>query len=132
MEPSDWRRVLLCGLVTGLVWTLLSVTLLAIVGTEFLAAVASARPETPGPIAQAFPFLANLAVGDVAVHRDPPTVWPRRQDRRLGRLCLVDHRQPAVRQMGGGGVGPAAGLLRASRCNPPGHCSLGDDRQLAL
>ena len=63
MEPPDWRRILLCGLLTGLVWTLLSATLLAIVGTEFLAAIASASPESARRIAQAFPFLANLAAG---------------------------------------------------------------------
>ena len=48
MAASHWLRILLCGLITGFVWTLLSVIVLAVVGQEFVAAVPGGRLNAPG------------------------------------------------------------------------------------
>ena len=63
METLDWRRVLLCGLVTGFVWTILSVTLLLLVGREFLAALPVRRLDTASGGLHVFLFFSNLVAG---------------------------------------------------------------------
>ncbi len=59
-------RVILCGLVTGGVWTALSAILLALIGGEFLAAI----PSGPSSVHQngvPFTFIANLTAGIWAI-----------------------------------------------------------------
>ena len=63
LQTLDWRRVLLCGLVTGFVWTLLSLTLLVLVGGEFLAALPGSRLRAAGGGLHMFLFFSNLAAG---------------------------------------------------------------------
>ena len=48
MGTTNWPRLLLCGLITGFVWTLLSATLLGLVGQDFVAAVPGRRLDAPG------------------------------------------------------------------------------------
>lgn len=57
----NWPRVLLCGLITGGVWTLLSVVLLAFVGQGFLSALRRIGPGQPGGVP--FSLIANLMAG---------------------------------------------------------------------
>jgi hypothetical protein len=63
MEKINWPRVFLCGLVAGGVWTLLSVTLLAFVGGDFLAAVRDDHQRTPSGGLHVFLLFSNLAAG---------------------------------------------------------------------
>src|ERR1051326_971855 len=61
MGKINWSRVLLCGLVAGIVWQLLSAVLLALVGSDFLDAVQSGRLYAPrGGL---FFFSVDLAMG---------------------------------------------------------------------
>jgi hypothetical protein len=55
--------VLLCGLVAGLVWTLLSSVFTALAGSGFAAAVPGDRLRAPGIGLVAFLFAVNLAMG---------------------------------------------------------------------
>jgi hypothetical protein len=57
----NWQRVLVCGLITGGVWTVLSVILLAAVGQEFMSALRQIAPERPGGVP--FTLIANLVAG---------------------------------------------------------------------
>jgi len=59
-KKLDWGRVVVCGLVAGLVWTVLSVTLLSIVGKEFMAAVPANRPKGG---AEVFLLASNFLAG---------------------------------------------------------------------
>lgn len=62
MGRINWPRVLLCGLVTGGVWTLLSVVLLAVVGQDFMSALRRFGHDSPrGGVP--FTLIANLAAG---------------------------------------------------------------------
>jgi hypothetical protein len=62
MGRINWPRVLLCGLVTGGVWTLLSVILLALVGQEFMSGLSGLGRSSPrGGVP--FSLIANLAAG---------------------------------------------------------------------
>ena len=62
MGRINWLRVLLCGLVTGGVWTLLSVVLLAVAGEEFMAALRRIGPDhSSGGVP--LTLIANLAAG---------------------------------------------------------------------
>jgi len=60
MGKINWIRVFLCGLVTGVVWTLLSIPLLYFFGEEFLQAV---QPGTQSGGVRIFLFVSNLATG---------------------------------------------------------------------
>jgi hypothetical protein len=62
MKPFHWPRILVCGLVAGGVWTVLSVALLAFVGDGFLGSVRDGRA-TPGGSSPVFLVAANLAAG---------------------------------------------------------------------
>ena len=57
----NWGRVLLCGLVAGLLWSLLSLTLLVLVGGDLLNAVP--RLNEPSRGLRLFPLLVNFAMG---------------------------------------------------------------------
>jgi hypothetical protein len=64
--PADsiriqWPRVLLCGLIAGGVWTLLSIALLYLVGGDFLAALPDGGPS--GGSVHAFLLGSNIAAG---------------------------------------------------------------------
>jgi hypothetical protein len=64
--PADpigiqWRRVFLCGLIAGGVWTLLSITLLFLVGGDFLAVLPEGGPSRGG--VHAFLLGSNIAAG---------------------------------------------------------------------
>jgi len=62
MKEFNWARILACGLVAGGVWTALSLTLLAFIGDEFLAAVRQGR-SVPGASSPLFLIMANLGAG---------------------------------------------------------------------
>jgi hypothetical protein len=57
-----WGRVLVGGLVAGLMWTLLSVVLLGISGRDFMAALPGGKGAPSGNL-QGFMFAANLVAG---------------------------------------------------------------------
>lgn len=60
MPKLNWPRIVLCGLLAGLVWNLLAIILLTLVGDAFLAAVRGGRPTVPrGGIPVG--FVVNLA-----------------------------------------------------------------------
>ena len=65
MREFNWARVFGCGLVAGGVWTLLSVTLLAFAGGDFLAAVRDGRQSqsVPGSGLHVFLLFSNLVAG---------------------------------------------------------------------
>ena len=57
-QPPHWGRILVFGVLAGIVWTLLSAVMLALIGNEFLAAL----PERSGRT-QGFLLAANIAAG---------------------------------------------------------------------
>ncbi len=63
MRKINWRRVLLCGLVAGLVWTLLSSVLTTFVAYDFVAAVPDGRLSAPSSGLIVFLFLVNIVMG---------------------------------------------------------------------
>jgi hypothetical protein len=63
MGRINWGRVLLCGLVAGLVWTLLSSVLTTFVGYDFVAAVPGGRLSAPRVGLVVFLFIVNLVMG---------------------------------------------------------------------
>lgn len=64
MGKMNWGRVLLCGLITGVVWGVLATILLAVVGKDFLAAVPGGQPFPPtSPGLLAFFIITNLVLG---------------------------------------------------------------------
>ena len=63
MREFNWARVFVCGLVAGSVWTLLSVTLLAFAGGDFLATVRDDHQRTPSGGLHMFLLFSNLAAG---------------------------------------------------------------------
>ncbi len=65
MGRINWGRVFLCGLVVGLLWSLLSLTLLVLVGGDLMNAVP--RLATPSRDLFVFSFLVNLAMGTWAM-----------------------------------------------------------------
>ena len=58
MNRPQWSRILVFGVLAGIVWTLLSAAMLALIGNEFL----SALPERSGRV-QGFLLGANIAAG---------------------------------------------------------------------
>lgn len=63
MGRINWRRVLLCGSVAGVVWTLLSSVVTVLVGHDFAAAVPGNRLAAPSGGLVTFLFLVNLLEG---------------------------------------------------------------------
>jgi len=63
MNKVNLMQVLRCGLVTGLVWTLLSIALIALVGSDFMALVSGDRLVRPAGALQTFFILSNIAAG---------------------------------------------------------------------
>lgn len=63
----NWGRVLLCGLVAGLVWTLLSSVVTVFVGYDFAAAVPGNRLSAPSTGLVVFLLVVNLVEGTWAM-----------------------------------------------------------------
>ena len=61
MGKMNWARVVLCGMVAGLVWSLLSLVLLVLVGGDLLDAVP--RLTAPSRSLYLFPLSVNFAMG---------------------------------------------------------------------
>lgn len=59
----NWGRVLLCGIVAGLVWTLLSSVVTVLVAHDFAAAVPGNRLSAPGGGLITFLLAVNLVEG---------------------------------------------------------------------
>lgn len=62
MKESNWARILVCGLVAGGVWIVVSVSLLAFIGDDFFAEVREGR-RTQGLRSPLFLFAMNLGAG---------------------------------------------------------------------
>jgi len=64
MGPINWGRILVCGLVTGLVWILLSLMVLLFLGRELLHAMPNFQtfPPPSGVLAACFilPFMVGI------------------------------------------------------------------------
>ena len=67
MGRINWGRVVLCGVVTGVVWTVLSAISTWYVGADFNAAVPGNKIFTPSAGLAAFLFTVNLAGGIWAI-----------------------------------------------------------------
>ena len=65
MGKINWGRVFLCGLLTGVVWLVLVVLVVALVGRDFVAAVQAAGGGFPPTSAGSLVFLVilNFAIG---------------------------------------------------------------------
>ena len=61
MGKINWARVFLCGMVTGLTWSLLSLVILVLVGGQLLDAVPGLR--APSRYLLVFSLSVNLAMG---------------------------------------------------------------------
>lgn len=63
MKKINWSRVILCGVLTGVVWSVLSAISTWFVGADFNSAVPGNRIFAPGAGLAAFLFGINLAGG---------------------------------------------------------------------
>lgn len=63
MHTVDWRRIVLCGLIAGTVWTLLSIAVVSVAGADLFAAVSERLGGAPvGPSGLTL-YLLSLAAG---------------------------------------------------------------------
>jgi hypothetical protein len=67
MGKINWPRVLFCGVVSGIVWTVLSWLITAFLGQDFVAAVPGGRLSRPPAGLVAFLLIVNLAMGTWAM-----------------------------------------------------------------
>ena len=67
MGKINWGRVVLCGIVAGLGWTVLSSIITAFVERDFVAAVPRGRLSAPSGGLIAFLFIVNLVMGIWAI-----------------------------------------------------------------
>jgi hypothetical protein len=67
MGRINWGRVVLCGLVAGVVWTVLGSVVTVLVGREFAAAVPGGRLSAPKLGFVVFLFILNLVEGTWAM-----------------------------------------------------------------
>jgi hypothetical protein len=65
MKGSNWIRLVLCGLVAGVVWHLISVLFLSLFAPDFVASVQRSAPHPP--LGGEFFFAVDLAMGIWAV-----------------------------------------------------------------
>jgi hypothetical protein len=65
MGKVNWRRIFLCGLVAGLIWSLLSAVILTFLGADLLTAVPQLYAPKRGLLL--FSFIVNLAMGSWAM-----------------------------------------------------------------
>ncbi|HEX9119150.1 MAG TPA: hypothetical protein VF840_01290 [Terriglobales bacterium] len=63
MGKINWGRVVLCGIVAGLTWTVLSSLITAFFARDFVAAVPGGRLSSPSGGLVAFLFTVNLVMG---------------------------------------------------------------------
>jgi hypothetical protein len=63
MRGTNWPRVFVCGLVAGVVWTVLSSVVTVLAGHEFAATVPGNRLAAPDAGFVAFLLVVNLAEG---------------------------------------------------------------------
>jgi hypothetical protein len=63
MGRINWRRVVLCGIVAGLAWTVLSSIITAVFARDFVAAVPGGRLSAPSGSLVVFLFLVNVVMG---------------------------------------------------------------------
>lgn len=63
MSKIDWKRVVLCGLITGAVWTVLSVIVLALVGDAFILSSTGKSLASLGRSQHFLLFFSNFAAG---------------------------------------------------------------------
>ena len=63
MVNINWGRVILSGLLCGLIWTLLSIVLMAYVGADFLEAVSRRGADRSSATPHAFLLISNFAAG---------------------------------------------------------------------
>jgi hypothetical protein len=63
MGKINWARVIICGIVAGLVWTVLTSLITAFFSKEFVAAVPGGRLTTPPHGMVAFLLVLNLLMG---------------------------------------------------------------------
>ncbi len=61
MGKINWGRLVVCGLVTGLVWSLLSLVLLVLAGEDMVTAVPKLSAPTGGLLG--FALMVNLGMG---------------------------------------------------------------------
>jgi len=67
MGKINWGRVVLCGIVAGLAWTVVSSIITAFVERDFVAAVPRGRLSAPSGGLIAFLFIVNLVMGIWAI-----------------------------------------------------------------
>lgn len=65
MRGSNWIRVVLCGIVAGVLWNLVSVVFLSLFTPDFVASVQKSAPHRP--MGGAFFFAIDVAMGIWAV-----------------------------------------------------------------
>jgi hypothetical protein len=65
MKGSNWIRLILCGLVAGVVWHLVSVVFLSLFAPSFVASVQRSAPHPP--LGGEFFFAVDMAMGIWAV-----------------------------------------------------------------
>ena len=63
MGKINWIRVVLCGIVAGLTWTVLSSLITAFLSKNFVAAVPGGRLSTPNASLVTFLFILNIVMG---------------------------------------------------------------------
>jgi hypothetical protein len=63
MGKINWGRVMLCGIVAGVAWTVLSSMVTALAARDFVAAVPGRRLSAPSGGLVAFLFIVNLVMG---------------------------------------------------------------------
>ena len=63
MGKVNWGRVVFCGIVAGLVWTVLTSITTPFVARDFMAAVPGGRLSAPSGGLVAFLFILNLVMG---------------------------------------------------------------------
>ncbi len=61
--PIQWARLLVCGLITGFVWSGLSIILIAVLGDAFFTTISAGRFDAPDPNKHPLLFLINHACG---------------------------------------------------------------------
>jgi hypothetical protein len=63
----NWPRLLVCGMIAGFIWTLLSFAILSLLGDDFFMAVGGGRLRAPGPTMHMLLFFISLACGVWAI-----------------------------------------------------------------
>ena len=67
MNKQRWGRIVLCGFICGVAWTLLSAVLVGLIGQEFIAAVSRDRLTPIAPATRGLVFGLTVAAGVWAI-----------------------------------------------------------------